>query len=214
MTKPTISQRAISALRGRPRNPNVVRDKQGKSRGEPEVISAAVLSVRERDMKLDGVKLEHSRDRYAGFSLGRLMLRGRDADKSQIADPGSITVSQFDAGEKWSSIVHRHAGIMGYRLSTTPTSTVMLGGGATPKEPDEDQIATIRGQYRDCYNALMAACRDHGLRVRDVTYGIAVENWPLQRLSEADYGLLRIGLNSLARILTAPRKSDSRMAKF
>lgn len=215
LAKPSISDRALTCLyAGRKPKENVNRTKtgksQGKSRGEIEEIHPESLAVRDRmlaslGLPLTRTKIENGREvtqrtaahALSGYSLGQLYLRHQTNNQ----DPGSINRDQFEAGESWCRIVHRHAAIMGYRLSTTPTSIVMLGGGATAKEPDEEQIAKIRGQFRDCYNALQSVSRVHGWRLSEVCYGIAVENWPLQRLTEDDYGALRIGLNSLGKVL-------------
>ena len=60
----------------------------------------------------------------------------------------------------------------------------MVGGGITClAEPEEKEIVGVRRQWSDCYNALMSAARDHGLRVSIVTYGVCVENWPVGALS-------------------------------
>lgn len=197
-----ISERALVIVRtGRKRKSTVRRDAKGKSRGEPEVVHPETLAVRKRDLRADGILLhkpEDLRDELAGSSLGRLLLRNRQDE----GDPGSINQAQFDAGQAWCKIVHRHASIMGYQLSIKSSGAVMVAGGKSLAiEPDEEVVLRIRRQFRDCYNGLMAACRAHGIRVRDVTYGIAVENWPLHRLSQADYGLLRTGLNRLVMVL-------------
>lgn len=182
---------------GRKRKTAVVRDRSGKSRGEPHVVSAEVRAVRERILEAEGVDTGEALNSLAGFTLGKLLLRHR-ANKD---DPGSISQEQYEAGEAWSKIVHRHAAIMGYRLNIQTPSFIMVGGMSVKSEPDEEQIIAIRRRWSDCYGELMSACRDHGLRVRDVTYGVCVENWPVLQLSEADYGHLRIGLNAIATAL-------------
>ena len=68
-------------------------------------------------------------------------------------------------------------------------------------EPDEKEIVGVRRQWSDCYNALMSAARDHGLRVSIVTYGVCVENWPVGALSGQDLGMLRIGLYALGKVV-------------
>src|SRR4051794_31489265 len=97
----SISQRALLSLHaGRKKNPNVRRDSKGKSRGEPEVVSPEVMLYRKRDLRLDGIDSEHAKDALAGYSLGRLLLRGRNGDHA------SISQTQFDAGDSWCRIVH------------------------------------------------------------------------------------------------------------
>jgi hypothetical protein len=121
--------------------------------------------------------------------------------RQDAGDPSSISQKQFDAGLRWCGIVHRHAAIMGYRLSTTPIGIVMQGGGATPRDPDEETIEYVRSRFVACYNGLQSVSKSHGWRLSEVCYGVAVENWPLRRLALGDYGLLRVGLNSLVRVL-------------
>ena len=180
----------------RPRKLNVIREKNGRE--QRNVVSAEVLFYRMRDLNRDGISTDHAKDALAGFTLGRLLLRWR-ADKS---DPGGISQQQYDAGEQWSSIVRKHAAIMGYKLHIHSPSFVMVGGGRDSNpDPDESYITALRRQWSDSYSALMQSCVDHGMRVRDVTYGVCIENWPAATLTLADYGGLRIGLNTLARVL-------------
>lgn len=185
---------------GRPRNPNVRRDRRGKSRGEPEhVIKAQSLHYRGRDLENDGISAKHADDALAGFSLGRLLLRGR-------SNPGrndSIDQTQYDAGSRWAEIVRRHASIMGYSLGSpkAPSFVMVSSGVSCSQEPDQAEINAVRGRYRDCFNILAEAARSHGISVQLVTWKVCVENRPISELSESDYGALRIGLNVLARAL-------------
>lgn len=188
---------------GPKRKINVIRSRNGKSRGEPEVIAPEVLAVRRKFLEQDRVDPKNAADPLASYTLGRLLLRNRKNDQ----DPGSISQEQYEAGEAWAKIVHRHASIMGYNLTTRSPSFVMVGTGLScGSEPEEDEILRVRRKYSDCYNALMEVCRDHGLRVRDVVYGVCVENWPVGQLGPAEYGCLRIGLNAIGRALTKPRE--------
>jgi hypothetical protein len=95
-------------------------------------------------------------------------------------DPGGISQEQFNAGQAWTRIVYRHAAIMGYSLTIRTPSFIMVGGGMScVAEPEEDEIIAVRRKWSDCYNALMSACRDHGLaRKLSSLMACAVENWP------------------------------------
>jgi len=191
---------AQSVARGRPRNPNVRRDRSGKSRGEPEhVVKAWALFYRGRDLELDGISPKHADDALAGHSLGRLLLR----HQANPQDPGSISREQFDAGTKWAEIIHRHASIMGYSLGSpkAPSFVMVSGGLSCAQEPTDEQIGRIRDQYRVCYDALAEASKSHGSNVQYATYAVCVQDRPLSALTTADYGALRIGLNVLARAL-------------
>jgi len=187
---------------GRKRKSNVRRDARGKSRGEAEVIHPETLAVRARELRNAGLDAsfagKHASDALAGFTLGVLHLCWRHNKD----DPGGISDEQFNAGQAWNRIVHRHAAIMGYTLTIRTPSFIMVGGGTSClAEPDEQEILAVRRNWSDCYNALMAACRDHGMRVSIVTYGACIENWPPGALSHKDLGDLRIGLNAIGKVV-------------
>ncbi len=144
------------------------------------------------------VGAEDAGDALAGFTLGRLLLRGR-ADKS---DPGGISQEQYESGEAWAKLCRQHSQIHGYSLGPKSPSTDMIGQGLSCiKEPDEETIIKIRRKWEDCYNSLMEACRSHGLKVRNVTFSVCVENIEIGALGTSDFGLLRIGLNAVGKPL-------------
>ena len=203
-------QYAGEAMRGRPRSPDVLRSKSGKSLGPPAVIHPETLAVRERQLAEDGIilsfeKIELGRevqkrtaeDRLSGFTLGKLLLRYRQ-DKG---NPGGISEAQFEAGETWHRIVRRHASIHGYKLSIKSPSFAMVSFGQGGDEPDDETIKHVREQFKACYDAIMEACERHGIAVRNIIYGVVIEDWPTSRLAEVDYGHLREGLNALVRAL-------------
>ena len=187
---------------GRKRKLNVRRDASGKSRGEIGAIDPDSIAVRVRELVkagfTDGFAGRHASDALAGFTLGVLHLRWQ-ANKD---DPGGISHEQFNAGQAWNRLAHRHAAIMGYNLNIRTPSFIMVGGGTSClAEPDAQEIIGVRRKWSDSYNALMSACRDHGLRVSIVTYGVCIENWPVGALSYEDLGLLRIGLNAIGKVV-------------
>ena len=155
-----IRLRARRALRAEPpgmarkRKANVRRDRRGKSRGERPAIDPAVLAARARELLREGVSPEHAGDALAGFTLGRLLLRGR----ASPGNPGSITQRQYDAGDRWAQIVRAHARLMGYRLTCPSPSFVLSGSGrACAEDAEEHQVRRIRQMYAACYNALIEA---------------------------------------------------------
>lgn len=180
---------------GRPRKTNVIRSKSGKSRGEIQVIHPETIAVRMREASYVGIVAENACNELAGFTLGILLLRHRQ-DRS---NPGGITPDQFEAGEAWASIVRRHSKIMGYELTRAPKSpsfvSMSRGTGAHP-DYSEQQIADIRDDFRNSYDAI----GEHGHRVVEILYAVCVENRPVMSLTEMDYGNLRIGLNALYRV--------------
>ena len=193
--------------RGRRRKRNVLRDARGKSRGEPEGVHPETIAVRLRDLWRDGVPARDSRDALdalAGFTLGRLLLRNR----ADPGDPGSINELQYQAGQEWAKLVRRHAAIMGYALGSPKSPSFMLvaTGFSCAQEPGAEEIVQVRRRWSDCYRVLMDVCRTHGLAVRDILYAVCIENRPIEFLTPADYGNLRIGLNAMVRALGIPAR--------
>lgn len=194
---------------GRKRKTNVRRDKSGKSRGEALAVHPETLAIRNRQLESMGIPLTEFRlegnrlvekttasNRLSGFTLGLLYLRG----KNSPGDPGGISKEQYEAGEAWSRIVHRHAAIMGYKLRIhTPNFTMVSGGVSLGIDPTDEEIGKAKDRYRRCYDALAGAARDHGHRVQTITYAVCVDNLPVHQLTPACYGYLRVGLNALGK---------------
>lgn len=200
------------ALAGRKKKSGVIRDSKGKSRGEPEVIAAEVLAVRRRELMLDGIRPSYTdresqkvhdnvRDALAGFTLGRLLLKWRQSPGC----PDSVTQAQFDAGEAWTAIVHRHAAVLGYSLGRPSPGFIMVSTGVScASDPEETEVTTIRRKYSDCYNALMDVGREshEGTGIALITYAVCIEDRSLRTMAGREFGNLRVGLNALSRVLT------------
>jgi hypothetical protein len=189
------------AKTGRKRKTASVRDGSGISRDYRDRERRdydATVTRRAVELKSQGIDPTEAANALAGFTLGKLRLRGAH-------DPGGISEDQYLAGNEWARIIHRHAMVMGYEVKRSPKSPgfVMVSAGVScTAEPSEDEIGRIRSRFTAAYDALVMACRDHGgMRLRDVTYGVCVDNWPVEELSEVDYGMLRIGLNVIGRAL-------------
>jgi hypothetical protein len=184
---------------GRKRKIGIRRQPNGQPYRKPDEVSPEAVFVRQRELRRDGIDEKHAMDMLAGFTLGRLRLRRRDNQDH----PGGISEDQFLAGQQWCRIVHQHAAIMGYKLNVGSPGFVLIGGQDCAPEPTDRQIARIKDEFTNCYNALIALCRiqDNGIRLRDVVYGVCVENWTLDRLDGSDFGRLRVGLNALAKVL-------------
>lgn len=182
-------------MRGRTRKLNVVRSSSGRTLGErPEDILAVAKAYRTRE-----VGEKDALNALAGYTLGVLHLRHQACD----SDPSGITREQLDAGNEWARLCRRHAAIMGYSLGSPKSpSFVMVGSGqSVAPEPNEDVIAKVRSQWRDCFHALQDVTQTHGWRVMQVTAGVCLENWPVAWLGEADFGHLRVGLNTVGKAL-------------
>lgn len=177
----------------------VRRQPNGQPYRAPERVSAETVFVRQRELVKDGINPDEWQNSLAGFTLGRLRLRGQ----ADAGDPGGISDAQFQAGEAWARIVHRHGQIMGYEVRRNVKSPgfEMVGGASLAPDASDEEVGRVRDRFKCCYDALMAVCRDHGMRVATVTWGVCLENWPAADLSHADHGALRLGLNALAKIL-------------
>lgn len=194
-------QGAVVNRAGRKRKSGVIRDKNGKSRGEkrekPDI--GIVLEYRAKELNRDGVSLLHVADPMAGScdSLGRLRLRGREREVDGISE------IQYLAGQEWARIVRKHARIMGYSLYhiKSPEMELVGKGESCADDPTPEEIADIRDKFRVCYDAVMGACRVFGMGVRNVTYAVCIENVPIYGLSERDLEALRYGLNVLVKAL-------------
>jgi len=184
---------------GRPRVINVERHPSGRAVEPPSAVHRETVEVRARDARLAGLQADQALDPLAGYSLGQMLLRGR----MDPGDPGSISQAQFDAGTSWAALVRRHAIIMGYSLGASAGAAGhMVGGnGGSNQEPDEAEIIAVRRRWSDGYRAIMDACRQHGLAVRDAVYAVCVDDAPIVCVTQEQFGLLRIGLNALARAL-------------
>ena len=198
---------------GRKRKFGAVRTKSGKiSRAGQGGVHPETLSVRERELKAVGLILEFEKleggrtvnkrtadDRLSGYTLGQLWLR-KQQDKTC---PGSISEDQFEAGEAWASLVVARKSIDDSRkLSAKTPSFSMVAGGGGSGEMDQDRIDRIRKRWKDCEAALNGCGDGEPVRkIKQLLYGVCVENWPMAQLSETDLGQLRTGLNAIRRAL-------------
>jgi hypothetical protein len=195
----------------RPRKQNVKRTPSGRVSRACEGIHPETLAIREKQLRQDGIILafetfEGQRlvpkrtadDRLSGYTLGRLYLRHQQ-DKG---NPGSISQDQFEAGEAWASlVVSRKTLDDSHRLGPKSPSFSLVGGGRSLIDMDPERVARIKSRWGTCDQALTEASAHHGWKLRQVLFGVCVENWPIEQISETDFGLLRTGLNALHRAL-------------
>jgi hypothetical protein len=194
---PTIQQTIRGVDVSRRKKPSVLRDPDGKSRGEPAALVRAVaLAQRIRE-----VGAEHAANPLAGHALGRLRLRHQPHGPQ---DPCSISPEQYEAGERYAAIAARHAALMGYATGSPKSAGfgLLAAGASCLEEPDEQVILAVRREFSDCYRALMDAGRaiGQGAKVALMTYDTCLDRRSLDGLSRADIGNLKVGLNALARL--------------
>lgn len=182
-------------MRGRTRKANTERYANGKPKAETVAeIKSVVMAQRMKEVHPDDAG-----DALAGYTLGRLLLNHLRSPE----DPAGITREQHWAGEEFYKINRRHSRIVTAVMNSprSPLLGMVSWGISCEEEPTPREIAEARDNWRLCHDALIEASRIHGMAVIRVTYGVCVENWPLSRLSEEDYGSLKIGLNALGRVL-------------
>jgi hypothetical protein len=194
---------------GRKRKLGVKRTPSGAISRAKDGIHPETLAVRERELARDGIilefrKLESGRevwkrtaeDRLSGYTLGKLLLRHRQ-DKTK-----GITQQQFDLGEAWGSLAMTRKSIDdSRRLSAKSASFVMVAGGVSNVEMNDERAGRIKSKWDDCNKAIDRKFPRSAWKVRQVLYGVCVENWPLAQVSESDLELLRTGLDTVGEAL-------------
>lgn len=215
---------------GRKRNPNVIRDSTGKSRGEsPLAAMATGITQRCKEMGIaDPIVWERdgrtiygierrpevedlitfdkqtgkpvSANPDAGHILGRLRMIGKNGDL------GGVSEVQFDAGWNYANLVRRHSAIMGTGTGEPKSpSFTMIGGASLSADPRPETIRIVRQQFNECYDALMEAgvAIGQNVRVATITYDVCLDrmSYAIFRDNTGALGNLKIGLNALVRVL-------------
>jgi hypothetical protein len=209
---------------GRKRHANAKRTPSGRvSRAAPG-IHPETLAVREAELQKAGIilawtEIEGGRsvpkraadDRLSGYTLGRLYLRHQQ-DKG---NPGGISQSQFESGEAWASLcIARKSLDDSQRLgvkspfanmvkSETPPDSLELvfAPRVVQTETDDERALRIKARWNACDRAIDEECRGYSHKVKQVMLGVCIENWALEQITEADFGMLRTGLNLVGKVL-------------
>lgn len=194
------------ARAGRKRKIEVVRDKNGisrQSRLENKKYYEMTLERRGRELERDGLSAEHAPNRLAGFTLGRLRLL--HDPKGKFSD--GISLPQYNTGCELAEIIHDHANINGTKLHVKSPSALFIGGRSTREDPDKEYVKEVSDKFVACYNAMAKVCRIEGSpRAFYLTYGICVDNWPIEAMKPGEVGLLRLALNEIGNALRQYRK--------
>jgi hypothetical protein len=178
---------------GRPRKTNVLRDKQGKSRGEIVDFSVILNQPHRRGFG------DRSKSELLGYPLGRLRLTGQ------------ISEIQLRTGNEWAMMVRSYAGMMGMPMGS-PKSGSALGDSGKPgyafaldaARDDageyEKRCVTLKTRYDGCFERLnevgLVLGRRHAILVSCRRVCIE-ERYP----NDSELGDLRVGLNALAKEL-------------
>lgn len=181
---------------GRKRNPNVVRDDSGKSRGE-RFDPQPFLNQPHRKGFSD---LEANQ----GFPLGRLFINGL------------LNADQLAAGNHYANCVYAYARTMGIPAGSPRSGALigMQGGGFYRWEGEEGNIDPeesrkrldhVKTRYNDCHDALAELGRVHkrGHKILNVMREICVAEVEEKAIwaDQQKLGDLRLGLNSVHKIL-------------
>jgi hypothetical protein len=193
MTTRNIRRTGIPATkRGRPRKVNVVRDSNGKSRGEIVDFSVIMNQPHRREAKGDARKSE-----LLGYPLGRLRVSNE------------VSEIQLRAGNEWALMVRSYAGMMGIPLGS-PKSGSALNDAAKPgyafatEDGQADRIEhdkrcrALRGRYDACFETLGEVGRSFGRShaILAAMRRVCIEErYP----NDIELGDLRIGLNAVAK---------------
>jgi hypothetical protein len=187
----SITESAIGLLHRRPGRKRLPQRRPGAERDhrpvEPEhAIKATVMSYRTRF-----IGPQNAADPLCSHALGRLLLNARN----RLEEPISIDQRQYDAGHRYSKLIARHAGIMGYSTGSprSPGFELVANGPSCGQEPDEQVILEIRREFSGTYRALV----DEGIQVARTTYDVCLDRMPFEAIDIDRIGVLRIGLNAL-----------------
>lgn len=176
---------------GRPRKTNVIRDSQGKSRGEIVDFSIVMNQPHRRDAKGDVRKSE-----LLGYPLGRLRFSNE------------VSETQLRAGNEWALLVRAYAGMMGVPIGS-PRSGSLLNDSGKPgysfatedansgAEDHERRCASLKARYNDCFERLNEVGRaiGRGHAILAATRRVCIEErYP----NDIELGDLRVGLNAVA----------------
>jgi hypothetical protein len=176
----------------------------GPTKGETQAqILATVVEARQRHY---GVSAAQARDQRLSSALGRL------------AFTGAITQQQYEAGQKFGEVYHRHHLVTGMPLPR-PTSvadvmanTGVFGGCGEP--PADDLVDKVRDHYRAALQVLKTCDCDRaqfqGQAPSRLVYRIVCLDEDAGRLPRADQVNLQHGLDGLGYLFglvrEAPRK--------
>ena len=166
---------------GRPKAKNVIRDKSGKVRGEPEAaVKSVAWAYRAKD-----VPAKYVNDPLAGFTLGRLKL-------AKLIDQ-----DEFNAGEDFAKLIRRHAYVHGYQIDrlVSPGFEMVSYGVACGDDLSEEAIANTKSAFKAAYSTLVSL----GIRIATTTYDICLERIPAGSITEVDLTDLGKGLRALSK---------------
>lgn len=179
------------------RKDGVKRAANGKSLGYSGVHPES-KSKREAILRSSGISpavaQKEALNALAGSTLGILALRGADSS-------AGISESQRAAGESFTLTHRRHAQLMGFRRATvaSPNLVGVIGGQAEESFPGE--LDEVRGRMTRYMLALQQAGQTHGRGTVEAVWAVCIDQCPIEQLTAESIGALRIGLNSIGRVM-------------
>ncbi len=194
--------------RGRKRKPGkrhpcgkLVRPSSGETQAQ---ILATVVDARQRHYRVTAAQ---ARDQRLSSALGRL------------AFAGTISQQQYEAGQRFGEVYHRHHVVTGLPLpSPSSVSGVMasagiFGGSGGP--PDADLIEKVRRHYDEALQVLARCDRDRrampGQPPSRLVYRIVCLDEDASDLRDHDRHSLHHGLDELGYLFGLVRESSRKL---
>lgn len=194
--------------RGRKRKPGkrhpcgkLVRRSAGETQAE---ILATVVDARRRHYRVTAAQ---ARDQRLSSALGRL------------AFTGTISQQQYEAGQRFGEVYHRHHVLTGLPLpSPSSVAALMAGGGifgGCTQLPEDDLVDKVRRHYDEALKVLARCDQDRrvlpGQPPGRLVYRIVCLDEDASALSEHDRHSLHHGLDELGYLFGLMRESPRKL---
>ena len=165
---------------------------------------ATVLEARQRHY---GVSAAQARDQRLSSALGRLVFTG------------AITQEQYEAGQRFGEVYHRHHVVTGMPLPSPSSvsglmaSAGIFGGPGDP--PADDLIEKVRRHYNAALQVLEGCDRDRerfpGQQPSRLVYRIVCLDEEAGRIPQADRTNLHHGLDELGHLFGMTRERSRKV---
>ena len=194
--------------RGRKRKPGkrhpcgkLVRPSSGETQAQ---ILATVVDARQRHYRVTAAQ---ARDQRLSSALGRL------------AFSGAITQQQYEAGQRFGEVYHRHHVVTGIPLPTPRSVGGLMTGtgiiGSCTQQPGDDVVERVRRHYDAALQVLAECDRDRrampGQAPSRLVYRIICLDEDASDLSEHDRQSLHHGLDELGYLFGVTRERSRKV---
>jgi hypothetical protein len=194
--------------RGRKRKPGkrhpcgkLVRRSSGETQAE---ILATVVDARQRHYRVTAAQ---ARDQRLSSALGRLAFKG------------AITQQQYEAGQRFGEVYHRHHVVTGIPLPTPRSVGGLMTGagiiGSCTQQPGDDVVERVRRHYDTALQVLAECDRDRrampGQAPSRLVYRIVCLDEDASDLSGHDCQSLHHGLDELGYLFGVTRERSRKV---